>query len=46
VTENGGLTTVRGPRNDDKLVPVFEDGRVLRTYTLDEVRRTAMRSLV
>jgi nicotinamide phosphoribosyltransferase len=46
VTENGGFTTVRGPRNDDNLVPVFEDGRVLRTYTLDEVRRAAMRSLV
>jgi nicotinamide phosphoribosyltransferase len=46
VTEQGAFTTLRGPRNDDKLVPVFEDGRVLRTYTLDEVRRTAMRSFL
>ena len=42
----GGLTaTVRGPRHDDALVPVFEDGRVLRTYSLNEVRHNAMRSL-
>jgi nicotinamide phosphoribosyltransferase len=46
VTEQGAFTTVRGPRNDDNLVPVFEDGRVLLTYTLDEVRRTAMRSFL
>ena len=31
-------STVRGPRKDDLLVPVYENGRVLRTYTLDEVR--------
>jgi nicotinamide phosphoribosyltransferase len=44
VRENGAIVTVRGPRNDDMLVPVFEDGRVLRTYSLDEVRAHAMRS--
>jgi nicotinamide phosphoribosyltransferase len=46
VKESGSFTTARGPRQDDHLVPVFEDGRVLRTYTLDEVRRNAMRSFV
>lgn len=38
--------TVRGPRPDDALVPVFENGTVLRTYTLDEVRANSMRGLV
>jgi nicotinamide phosphoribosyltransferase len=46
VKENGAFATARGPRNDDELVPVFENGKVLRTYTLDEVRTRAMRSLV
>jgi nicotinamide phosphoribosyltransferase len=45
VHEGGAYATVRGPRKDDALVPVFENGRVLRTYTLDEVRAAAMRSL-
>jgi nicotinamide phosphoribosyltransferase len=44
VHENGAFTTVRGPRKDDTLVLVFEDGRVVRTYSLDEVRKNAMRS--
>jgi nicotinamide phosphoribosyltransferase len=46
VCEGSGLTTVRGPRPDDLLVPVFENGRVLRTYTLEEVRRNAVAPLV
>jgi nicotinamide phosphoribosyltransferase len=41
VQEGGAYSTTRGPRKDDLLVPVYEDGRVLRTYTLDEVRTTA-----
>jgi nicotinamide phosphoribosyltransferase len=41
VQEGGAYSTARGPRKDDLLVPVYEDGRVLRTYTLDEVRATA-----
>jgi nicotinamide phosphoribosyltransferase len=46
VRENGGFTTVRGPRNDDVLVPVFQDGRVLHTYSLDEIRCNAMKSFM
>jgi nicotinamide phosphoribosyltransferase len=45
VREGGVHSTVRGPRKDDLLVPVFENGRVLRAYTLDEVRAAAMRGL-
>jgi nicotinamide phosphoribosyltransferase len=45
VREGGQYATVRGPRNDDELVPVFENGRVLRTTTLDEVRKRAERWL-
>jgi nicotinamide phosphoribosyltransferase len=45
VHEGGAYATVRAPRKDDVLVPVYEDGRILRTYTLDEVRAAAMRSL-
>jgi nicotinamide phosphoribosyltransferase len=45
VREGGGYSTVRGPRLDDRLVPVYESGRVLRTYTLDEVRAEAARGL-
>jgi nicotinamide phosphoribosyltransferase len=41
VLEGGAYATARGPRKDDLLVPVYEDGRVLRTYTLDEVRAAA-----
>jgi nicotinamide phosphoribosyltransferase len=46
VRENGDYNTVRRPRNDDLLAPVYEDGRVLRRSTLDEVRQSAMRSFV
>jgi nicotinamide phosphoribosyltransferase len=46
VRENGDYNTVRRPRNDDLLAPVYEDGRVLRRSTLDDVRQSAMRSFV
>jgi nicotinamide phosphoribosyltransferase len=46
VRENGDYKTVRRPRNDDLLTPVYEEGRVLHRYTLDEVRQSAMRSFV
>jgi nicotinamide phosphoribosyltransferase len=45
VHEGGAYATVRAPRKDDLLVPVYENGRLLRTYTLDEVRAAAMRGL-
>jgi nicotinamide phosphoribosyltransferase len=45
VREGGAYATVRAPRGDDLLVPVFENGRVLRTCTLDEVRARAMQGL-
>jgi nicotinamide phosphoribosyltransferase len=45
VREGGGHSTVRGPRKDDLLVTVYENGRVCRTYTLDEVRAEADRGL-
>jgi nicotinamide phosphoribosyltransferase len=44
VRDGGAWTTVKGPRTDDALVPIYEDGRVLRTYTLDEVRAAAAQS--
>jgi nicotinamide phosphoribosyltransferase len=46
VHENGQYTTVRGPRNDDVTVLVYDNGKVLKTYTLDEVRANAMKGLV
>jgi nicotinamide phosphoribosyltransferase len=45
VKVGGAYATARGPREDDLLVPVFEDGRVLRTYSLDEVRARADEAL-
>ncbi len=45
VHEGGAYATVRGPRKDDLLVPVFEDGAVLRRHTLEEVRERALRGL-
>jgi nicotinamide phosphoribosyltransferase len=43
VHEGGAYSTARAPRKDDLLVPVYENGRVLRTYTMDEVRAEAAR---
>lgn len=45
VHEGGNYRTTRGPRKDDLLVPVYEDGRVLRTYSLDEVRAAESRGV-
>lgn len=45
VHEGGAFSTVRSPRKDDLLVAVYEDGRILRRYTLDEVRAEAARGL-
>jgi nicotinamide phosphoribosyltransferase len=43
VQEGGSMTTVRAPRKDDLLIPVFENGTVLKRYSLDEVRANAER---
>lgn len=43
ILENGEYKTVRGPHPNDLLVPVFENGKVLKTYTLDEVRANSNR---
>lgn len=45
VREDGRFKTVQGPRKDDLLVPVFENGKILREYTLDEVRASSEREL-
>ncbi|HEX3771768.1 MAG TPA: nicotinate phosphoribosyltransferase [Polyangiaceae bacterium] len=45
VREGAGYQTVRGPRADDLLVPVFESGVVLKTYDLETVRANAARGL-
>ncbi len=42
VREAGQLRTVSGSHADDLLVPVFENGKILKCYTLDEVRNTSM----
>jgi nicotinamide phosphoribosyltransferase len=42
VREGDGVVTVCGPRADDLLVPVFENGAVVRTYTLEMVRANAV----
>ena len=39
------LVTVPGPRADDQLAIVYENGNVLRRYTLTEVRENSMRGL-
>jgi nicotinamide phosphoribosyltransferase len=45
VLEGGLFRTVEGTRKDDLLVPVFEDGAILREYTLEEVRATSMKGV-
>ena len=45
VHEGGAYSTARAPRKDDLLVPVYENGRVVRAYTLDEVRAAAEKGL-
>jgi len=46
VHEAGRYATVEAPRKDNLLVPVYENGRVLKTYTFEEVRANAMKGLV
>ena len=45
VAEGGRLRTVEGARKDDVLEPVFEDGKILREQTFEEVRKNTMRGL-
>jgi len=46
IDERGSFTTVGGPNENDRLLPVYENGRILRKYTLDEVRSNALRGLL
>ncbi len=46
VHREGKFQTVQGEAKDDLLVPVFENGEVLKTYTLDEVRKRAGKEFV
>ena len=46
IREGNTLRTVAGPHKDDLLVPVYHNGQILKTYTLDEVRKNAMQALV
>jgi nicotinamide phosphoribosyltransferase len=39
VRREGKIQTVFGEQPDDILVPVFQNGEILREYTLDEVRK-------
>lgn len=41
----GPLVTVRGPRPDDMLKPVFCNGKILKDFTWDEVRANANSAL-
>ena len=43
VLRDGRFETVEGERPDSQLVPVFENGKLLKRYTLEEVRRNAGR---
>lgn len=45
VLRAGRLTTVEGEQNDDLLLPVFENGELLKRYTLAAVRKNANRGL-
>lgn len=45
VREQGEYRTVEAPRKDNILVPVYENGRVIKTYTWDEVRANAKKGL-
>jgi nicotinamide phosphoribosyltransferase len=46
VQREGKLVTVEGEQPDDLLEPVFENGEILRRFTLEEVRRNAARELL
>ncbi len=45
VREGGLLKTIEGERKDDLLATVFEDGKILKRFTLDEVRAASMKDL-
>ena len=45
VHEGGVFATVRAPRKDDLLTTVYEDGHIVRRYSLDEVREQASKAL-
>jgi nicotinamide phosphoribosyltransferase len=42
----GPIRTVKGPRLDDMLKPVFRNGKILKDYTLDEVRENATKAVL
>jgi nicotinamide phosphoribosyltransferase len=46
VKEGRQYVTHEQPRKDDCLVPIFESGRVLKTYTFDEVRANALKAFL
>lgn len=46
VLDNGQFRTVVGPTQGSALETVFENGKVLKTYTLDEVRANANKGLL
>lgn len=41
VQKNGKLETVKGPREDDLLETIYENGILLKEYSLDEIRDRA-----
>jgi nicotinamide phosphoribosyltransferase len=43
VTRDGKVQTVEGELPETMLAPVFENGEILKTFTLDEVRKNAGR---
>jgi nicotinamide phosphoribosyltransferase len=45
VHEGGAYATVPQPRKDDYLTPIFDMGRVLKTYTWEEVRANARKNM-
>lgn len=45
VFRDGYYQTVQGDQSDSLLVPVFENGRMLRDYSLAEIRKTADKTL-
>jgi nicotinamide phosphoribosyltransferase len=40
-----GFKTVRGPRQDDLLQTVYENGALVKTYTMDDLRANSMKGL-
>lgn len=46
VFRNGRYQTVQGDQRDSLLVPIYENGKLLRDFTLAEVRQTSERALL